>query len=98
MQAVSGRKLRIALRKVQLRNKPDQIAEIPSDLQNEPPEVKEVWLGEMDAWQMLGISFPIIRGLHKCGFKKPTPVQMQAIPMTMKTDSDIVGAAETVSL
>lgn len=47
---------------------------------------------------MLGVSAPIIRGLHDCGFKDPTPVQAQAIPVSMETESDIIGAAETVSI
>lgn len=51
----------------------------------------------MEAWQVIGLSGPVIRGLYDCGFKKPTPVQMQAIPVTMKTEGDVIGAAETVS-
>lgn len=51
----------------------------------------------MEEWVWLGVTPPLIRGLYELGFKTPTPIQKKAIPVTMKTGSDVIGAAETVS-
>ncbi len=50
----------------------------------------------MEAWQTIGLGDAVIRGLHECGFKEPTPVQQQAIPLTLQSSGDVIGAAETV--
>ena len=52
----------------------------------------------MEEWVWLGVPAPLVKGLHSLGFKVPTPIQKQAIAKTMKTNRDIIGAAETVSL
>ncbi len=48
-------------------------------------------------WVELGVPSILIKGLSEEGFKVPTPIQKQAIVMTMKTEGDVIGAAETVS-
>ena len=59
----------------------------------EEPVTSEVG---MDEWVELGIPTPLIKGLYDQGFKVPTPIQREAIPVTIKTGKDIIGAAETV--
>ena len=51
----------------------------------------------MEEWEELNVPDSLIRGLYDQGFKVPTPIQKQAIAMTMETKGDIIGAAETVS-
>ncbi len=43
----------------------------------------------------LGLSEETIKALEKKGFKKPTPIQKQAIPMLLDGDYDVVGQAQT---
>ena len=98
-QRMSKRELLYALQKQKLRKKGllNKSPASPPDLQNQATDEEGAWLLEMEAWQEIGVSTAILKGLFDCGFKKPTPVQSQAIPVTMETDSDIIGAAETVS-
>ncbi len=51
----------------------------------------------MEEWVELGVPSLLIEGLSDEGSKVPTPIQKQAIVMTMKTEGDVIGAAETVS-
>ena len=50
----------------------------------------------MEEWEWLGVPSPLIRGLSDLGFRVPTPVQKEAIAVTLKTSGDVIGAAETV--
>ena len=52
----------------------------------------------MEEWEGLGLAAPLVRGLYELGFKVPTPIQKEAIAVTMKTKGDVVGAAETVRI
>lgn len=42
----------------------------------------------------LGLSEPILQALEQCGYKEPTPIQEQAIPLILQ-GRDIIGAAQT---
>ena len=55
-------------------------------------------LSGMEAWREMGVPLPIIKALKDLGFTSPTVIQQQAIPVAMDTTSDIIGAAETVSV
>lgn len=50
----------------------------------------------MKEWEELGVPTSLIHGLYVLGFKVPTPIQKQGIAVTLKTEGDIIGAAETV--
>ncbi|MEO1257676.1 MAG: DEAD/DEAH box helicase [Bacteroidota bacterium] len=43
----------------------------------------------------LGLSEDILEALTKKGFKEPTPVQAQTIPLLLKGEKDIIGQAKT---
>ncbi|MEZ4952216.1 MAG: DEAD/DEAH box helicase [Saprospiraceae bacterium] len=43
----------------------------------------------------LGLSEDILQGLAKKGFKIPTPIQEQTIPLLMNGEKDIIGQAQT---
>ena len=94
---MSKRKLRNALEKVKTK-KTEVLVTSAISHQKEEETVKEDFCSVegMEAWQAIGVSLSVIRGLKDCGFKEPTPVQAQAIPVTLKSSGDIVGAAETV--
>ena len=50
----------------------------------------------MEEWAWLGVPTPLMKGLKELGFKVPTPIQKEAIAITIKTKGDVIGAAETV--
>ncbi len=49
-----------------------------------------------DSFAALGISPPILRAIREMGFKKPTPIQAEAIPLAL-AGRDIIGLAQTGS-
>jgi ATP-dependent RNA helicase RhlE len=42
----------------------------------------------------LGLSEPLVRAVHECGYTEPTPIQLQAIPQVLK-GGDLLAAAQT---
>uniref|UniRef100_A0A182LW13 ATP-dependent RNA helicase n=1 Tax=Anopheles culicifacies TaxID=139723 RepID=A0A182LW13_9DIPT len=49
------------------------------------------------AWIQLGVSEPIVRALADKGFKVPTEIQTQSLPVAIYGRRDLLGAAETGS-
>lgn len=47
-------------------------------------------------FQAMGLSFPIIKGITKRGYKQPTPIQRKTIPLAL-TGKDVVAMARTGS-
>ncbi|CAD0197411.1 unnamed protein product [Chrysodeixis includens] len=47
-------------------------------------------------FQSMGLSFPIIKGITKRGYKQPTPIQRKTIPIAL-TGKDLVAMARTGS-
>ncbi|MCL4116649.1 UNVERIFIED_CONTAM: hypothetical protein GTU68_039519, partial [Idotea baltica] len=47
-------------------------------------------------WAQCGVSKRVLEILKKCNYEKPTPIQAQAIPATMK-GRDVIGIAKTGS-
>jgi len=52
---------------------------------------------EMELWIPFNIHPLLLRGLHSCGFKSPTPIQNNSIQVAIRDRKDIIGAAETGS-
>ncbi len=48
----------------------------------------------MTTFQDLGVSAPILKALDAEGYTKPTPIQMQALPIVAK-GKDLIGLAQT---
>ena len=53
--------------------------------------------GEYKEWPELGVPPQIVKALVEMRFVSPTEIQRRVIPIALKRDADIVGAAETVS-
>lgn len=49
----------------------------------------------MNQFQELGLSEGLVKTITDMGFETPTPIQIQAIPLLLKNDSDLVGLAQT---
>lgn len=49
----------------------------------------------MNAFEQLGISTNLIKGIEKLGFTAPTAIQQQAIPVLLENKRDFVGLAQT---
>ncbi|MFK7806392.1 MAG: DEAD/DEAH box helicase [Saprospiraceae bacterium] len=49
----------------------------------------------MNQFQELGLSEGLIQTITDMGFETPTPIQVQAIPLLLKNDTDLVGLAQT---
>ena len=49
-------------------------------------------------WMFLGVHVSIGKQLLDLGFKDPTTIQREAIPLAIQGRMDIIGAAETVSI
>ncbi|KAJ8733178.1 hypothetical protein PYW08_001476 [Mythimna loreyi] len=47
-------------------------------------------------FQSMGLSFPILKGITKRGYKQPTPIQRKTIPLAL-TGKDVVAMARTGS-
>jgi len=47
-------------------------------------------------WSQCGLTRPILDTIEKLGFEKPTPIQMQALPVIM-SGRDVIGVAKTGS-
>ena len=49
----------------------------------------------MKNFEVLGLSQPLLDGLADMGFKNPTEIQQQSIPILLKHDGDFIGLAQT---
>ena len=49
----------------------------------------------MNTFADLGINSDILKGLISLGFKEPTPVQAQVIPLVLERQVDLVSLAQT---
>ena len=49
----------------------------------------------MNKFKELGLSEAIINTISDMGFETPTPIQVKAIPILLKNDTDLVGLAQT---
>ncbi len=51
-------------------------------------------LAPSPTFDMFGLAEPIIRAVHELGYRTPTPIQEQAIPIVLQ-GKDVMGAAQT---
>jgi len=49
----------------------------------------------MISFPELGVGENVLKAINELGFKEPTPIQQQAIPVLLKNDRDFVGLAQT---
>ena len=49
----------------------------------------------MNLFETLGIGPHLVKAIAEMGFETPTPVQQQAIPVLVGSDTDLVGLAQT---
>ncbi|HUN04035.1 MAG TPA: DEAD/DEAH box helicase, partial [Niabella sp.] len=49
----------------------------------------------MTTFESLGIEEALLQSLEQIGFKTPTPIQEQAIPVLLKGTKDFIGLAQT---
>ncbi len=49
----------------------------------------------MQTFKELGLSTNIIKGIEELGFKIPTPIQKEIIPIIFEIENDVVGQAQT---
>ncbi len=49
----------------------------------------------MISFPELGVGDNVLKAINELGFKEPTPIQQQAIPVLLKNDRDFVGLAQT---
>jgi len=49
----------------------------------------------MKTFKNIGLNDHILKGLSALGFKEPTPVQAQVIPLMLERQVDLVGLAQT---
>lgn len=54
-------------------------------------------MSDMSAWEVLGVSKELQRGLSEQSFTTPTPIQTLSLPPAIFHHRDIIGAAETGS-
>jgi superfamily II DNA/RNA helicase len=48
----------------------------------------------MSDWELLQLKMSVLRGIHLCGFEKPSPIQEKAIP-SMIEGRDVVAQAQS---
>jgi ATP-dependent RNA helicase DeaD len=49
----------------------------------------------MLVFKELGLSEKLVKGIEELGFRNPTPIQKEIIPIILKTENDVVGLAQT---
>src|SRR5437868_10208411 len=49
----------------------------------------------MISFPELGIGENVLKAINELGFKEPTPIQQQAIPILLKNNRDFIGLAQT---
>ncbi len=67
---------------------PDALPELPVVLELPPPIVERVVFAD------LGLSSEVLRAIDEMGYKHPTPIQEQAIPVVLM-GRDVLGVAQT---
>jgi superfamily II DNA/RNA helicase len=77
-------------------NTTPSVAQEPSPLHSgEPaPAAPSAEPGPAITFQSFGLAEPILRAVHELGYREPTPIQAQAIPVVMQ-GHDVMGAAQT---
>lgn len=50
--------------------------------------------GKSGGFQAMGLSFPVLKGITKRGYKVPTPIQRKTIPLILE-GRDVVAMAKT---
>ncbi len=50
---------------------------------------------KLEKFKKLGLSDITLKALKKRGFEEPTPIQEKSIPILLKSDSDLIGQAQT---
>ena len=48
----------------------------------------------MSDWETLQLNMSVLRGIHLCGFEKPSPIQEKAIPSILE-GRDVVAQAQS---
>ena len=48
----------------------------------------------MTDWDSMNLKVSILRGIHLCGFEKPSPIQEKAIPAIL-TGKDVIAQAQS---
>lgn len=48
---------------------------------NSKPRTQDIKIQEDVTFFQMGISQPIVDGLTNCGFQRPSPIQLKAIPL-----------------
>ena len=49
----------------------------------------------MISFPELGVGENVLKAINELGFKEPTPIQQQAIPILLKNERDFIGLAQT---
>ena len=49
----------------------------------------------MNAFKELGLHDDLVKAVSDLGFETPTPIQVQAIPVVIDGESDLIGLAQT---
>ncbi len=77
-------------------NTTPSVAQEPSPLLpgDNAPAVPSAGADPAITFQSFGLAEPILRAVHEMGYREPTPIQAQAIPVVMQ-GYDVMGAAQT---
>ena len=59
-----------------------------------PVEIVDEAVAALPLFSELGLSEPILRAIEEMGYKHPTPIQEQAIPIVLM-GRDVLGVAQT---
>ncbi|XP_073992656.1 ATP-dependent RNA helicase DDX54 [Rhodnius prolixus] len=62
----------------------------------QPKSSQESGYKKAGGFQGMGLSYPVLKGIHKRGYKVPTPVQRKTIPLVLE-GRDVVAMARTGS-
>lgn len=71
-----------------------EVSEESNDIKDEKGSKKKKKAS--GGFHAMGLSFPIIKGITKRGYKQPTPIQRKTIPLALE-DKDLVAMARTGS-
>ncbi|XP_076162374.1 ATP-dependent RNA helicase DDX54 [Ptiloglossa arizonensis] len=73
---------------------PEEISE--NDDENEITNIKKKICKKSGGFQSMALSFPVLKGILKRGYKLPTPIQRKTIPLALE-GRDVVAMARTGS-